>query len=171
MGPSFVVLAALWFMAAKRKRIDRVLNFKCVSDSSLAGILKVLDDGERSSESLRQSVGRTRKKCFEADTTYGRVLKPIALPMVDSTTPFNWVCPDPFALLNWMCENSAKFEHMLVSTHAHNPSSPIDPWSCIFYDDEATPGAILKLDNKRKTWGLYFSFKELGQELLWHEQN
>ena len=50
------------------------------------------------------------------------------------------------------------------------PSSPVQPWDAVVYFDEATPGAVLHLDNHRKIWCIYVTFLNFGPAVVQHEQ-
>ena len=49
--------------------------------------------------------------------------------------------------------------------------SPTQPWSIVFYTDEASPGNLLRVDNTSKSHAFYFSFSEFGAEALSKEFN
>ena len=45
------------------------------------------------------------------------------------------------------------------------------PWSIVFYTDEASLGNLLRMDNTRKWHAFYFSVSEFGAEALSKEYN
>ena len=49
------------------------------------------------------------------------------------------------------------------------PSSLTQPWSIVVYTDEASTGALLKIDNTRKAYLWYWQFAEFGPEVLSRE--
>ena len=90
----------------------------------------------------------------------------ILLPSIGRAAPFVWEVGDLPKVLKHFTHVSVEFKDMLADLHARHPSSPGRPWKIIFYFDEATPGAVLDLNNSRKLWCFYISFRELGPSRL-----
>ena len=63
------------------------------------------------------------------------------------------------------CCTPEAFKRLVEKTVAKGPGV----WTLIYYEDEYTPGNILKPDNKRKTHATYMSVKEFGAAALHHE--
>ena len=71
-------------------------------------------------------------------------------------------------LLSYLAASFAQgggFADLLERCHQSSPSSYARPWHGIFYSDEVHPGNQLS-STTRKTWAVYFSFKEFGQATL-----
>lgn len=62
------------------------------------------------------------------------------------------------------------FFQLLLDKHNQRPSSFQRPWQGILYADELHPGNQLS-STARKTWCLYFSWLELGTDVLTDEKN
>ena len=62
------------------------------------------------------------------------------------------------------------FFQLLLDKHNQRPSSFQRPWQGILYADELHPGNQLS-STARKTWCLYFSWLELGTDVLADEKN
>lgn len=71
-------------------------------------------------------------------------------------------------LLSYLAASFAQgggFADLLERCHQSCPSSYAKPWHGIFYSDEVRPGNQLS-STTRKTWAVYFSFKEFSQATL-----
>ena len=71
-----------------------------------------------------------------------------------------------YFLFNDFLVTKYNFGHLLWSLHQENPSSLRKPWRLLYFADECTTGNLLKRDNTRKSWCIYFSFMEFGINLL-----
>ena len=81
---------------------------------------------------------------------YNNVGHEILLPSIGRAAPFVWEVGDMPKILKRFTHASVEFNDMLADLHARHPSSPGTPWRIVFYFDEATPGAVLDLNNLRK---------------------
>jgi hypothetical protein len=79
---------------------------------------------------------------------------------------FEWEFADPGKLLANMVARSPALNNLFAETASRHPPSPDRPWSLVVGFDEFTPGNKLKVDNRRKTMVLSFSFLEFGQTAL-----
>ena len=75
----------------------------------------------------------------------------------------------PGAMLSWMADRSSAFARRLIELHQDEPSSPERPWRILLYADEIGVGNLLRVDNTRKTWAIYWGVLELGPQTLSHE--
>ena len=103
-------------------------------------------------------------------TPCGSLLKQLNLPLARGQY-LSWDVVDPAALLSWLCSVSAAFDTQIAALHASRPSSHARPWSLVIYVDEATAGALLRLDPSRKSHLWYWQFEEWGPEILSRESN
>ena len=83
---------------------------------------------------------------------------------------FEWKFFDPNRLVAHMVEASPKLSSAFREALAKRACSADSPWHMIVVWDEFVPGNVLSSTNARKTMVLSFSFLELGQEKLWHEE-
>ena len=72
-------------------------------------------------------------------------------------------------LLSYLAASFAQdgggFADLLERCHQSSPSSYARPWHGVFYSGEVHPGNQMS-STTRKTWAVYFSFKEFGQATL-----
>ena len=104
------------------------------------------------------------------DTPYGKIIQDLELDLKSGKT-LKWPAAHPGALLTYLCTYAAPFMEHIADSIKRIGSSPSKPWRINFYADEAAAGALLKLDLKRKSWMIYWSFLEFGPEFLAHESN
>ncbi len=78
----------------------------------------------------------------------------------------DWEFADPNTLLVNLVEHSPALNRLFTEAVRISPPSVVKPWSLVVGFDEFVPGNKLKVDNKRKTMVLSFSFLELGQAAL-----
>jgi hypothetical protein len=87
------------------------------------------------------------------------------MPLTTGGT-FEWEFADPGKLLANMVDRSPALNLLFAEAASKHPPSIERPWSLVVGFDEFTPGDKLKVDNRRKTMVLSFSFLELGQVAL-----
>ena len=68
------------------------------------------------------------------------------------------------------CELSRAFCGFLKKLLEH-PCSPTQPWSIVFYNDEASLGNLLRVDSTRKSYAFDSSCSGFGAEALIKEYN
>ena len=83
----------------------------------------------------------------------------------------DWPCCHPGANLSWLCSTSSGFDDYFKGRHQAQPSSPDQPWKLCIYADEATVGNLLRVDNTRKAWLVYWGIVDMGAQFLSHENN
>lgn len=89
----------------------------------------------------------------------------LQMPLTAGGT-FTWEFADPNALLASMVAHSRQLNALFTEAVRRSPPSLDKPWSLVVAFDEFAPGNKLKVDNRRKTMVLSFSFLELGQFAL-----
>ena len=75
--------------------------------------------------------------------------------------PISWAVAPLHEQLIYYCKHVDIFRDVLSKLFMENGNR----WHMVFYVDEATPGALLRADNKRKTALFYCSFMEFAQLL------
>jgi hypothetical protein len=78
----------------------------------------------------------------------------------------DWEFADPNTLLANLVEHSPALNRLFTEAVRISPPSVVKPWSLVVGFDEFVPGNKLKVDNRRKSMVLSFSFLELGQAAL-----
>ena len=76
---------------------------------------------------------------------------------------FLWHAADPLRLIRYYCKHSIAFRGLMVDVANTLPADHV--YRLVIYYDEAVPGALLRLDNRRKFWGFYCGCLEFGHRL------
>jgi hypothetical protein len=80
-----------------------------------------------------------------------------------------WHCASLKKTLQHAVAKSPRFRQAVHAAWLRGEGAlPDRPMRLIIYGDEATPGMVLRLDNRRKLLGIYWSLREFGAELLKH---
>ena len=129
-----------------------------VSDRALARIVALLGEEDEDPESLRHSIRRGVEATFDQPTPYGAIFKWLTLPNVESGAPgikVSYICPKAF--LHWLVLQSPKGFQALQQASVGR-----ETLSLMIYNDGATCGNMLDVDQSKKMEVFYFSFLELG---------
>ena len=100
--------------------------------------------------------------------TYGKLVEPIELPLKNGRTQVVWI-QNPLAALCDAMHNLKGYASMVRKAmgEAHPPSSD-KPWHLVIYSDEISMSPLK--EDRRKTMAVYYSFLELGADLLMREE-
>ena len=167
--PSVELTIALSAMEGERpQKLRKLNNFKrnipFCSQRALSAILELVEkEGvpELHNEKQLKEASRAElaKMCH-----YGPIFEEKVAKTVDGgTTTLLFL-----NLLSYLAASFAQgggFADLLERCHKSCPSSYAKPWHGIFYSDEVHPGNQLS-STTRKTWAVYFSFREFGQSTL-----
>ena len=149
--------------AAKIARIQKLQGVG-ISNSRL---LRLLAEVRRDPQVVQDITSRR-----QLDNSFAAIYDSVAEPVVlqlDDGTALDWEIVCMPRCIRHFADISDEFRAMLAELHTKRPSTPDNPWHWIIYFDEATPGAVLRQDNKRKVWCFYAGVKELGPDWLQHE--
>ena len=137
-----------------------------VSRSALANILKSLQEDPKLLQEAGSSSSLKRKRddAVNVETPHGKVLHKLEVVDNDGNKQHIDACNVP--ALIWYLLRSEPLKKVFVEALRKNPSSVSVPWNIVLYTDEITPGNPLKATNKRKVWGVYATFKELGKKVM-----
>ena len=150
---------------AKRARVEELASQGC----NAAQVHRVLTVLKKHPELLEDNLSE-RQLQRAAPKAFDRVRDTLKLARLNGGDDFEWgTCSLPAALQD-MARNSSEYFHLLADTHAKHPTTPATPWKAVVYFDEATPGAVLHLDNHEKTWCVYVTFLNFGPTVLQHGQ-
>ena len=153
---------------AKSAKLQKVESFrrKCphVTASALAAIVsEIHQHGIPDLAGNRNRLKEATQKIVNEETPYGKLLITVdVVSKKDESKTLPLLCINPLALLHKSIEADGGFAKFFYQRLRLSPSSPEAPWSLILYSDEIVPGNALSSDNKRKVWGVYFSFMEFG---------
>lgn len=151
-------------MDAKRLKKSSLVGIKGVTESALSAVLGALRDQGALSDDFggisRRVLARDLEESVQVPTLYGPPIQSISLPT--SSGSISWELVNPFAVLNLLAQKVPGFGSALRGRLAERPCSPDQPWSIIYYTDEASTGNLLHIDPSRKSWLFYWSFKEFG---------
>jgi len=143
--------------AKKRARIQNAMGVARVGSTTLARIIGLV----RQTPELMEDVS-SRK---DVDKAMLAVLDEVSItldvPLIGGGARA-WQIASLPKLLHFLCERSKPYRELLQATYAKHASTPLEPWHLIIAEDELTPGALLHLDNKRKTLAHYCSIAEFG---------
>lgn len=101
------------------------------------------------------------------DEVWVRVGCTIKVP-VDGGGEFEWHCVSLPKVLQLVAAESEHMRRILSELFQKTPCTHDAPYHLILYADEAVPGNVLRLDNKRKIMCIYVSIRELGPRFLKH---
>ena len=157
--------------ANKLRRLEEFRRTKphC-SASALAQILTDIKHHGAPELTDRKSMRQARDKVATLVAPYGCILKPMNV-MSKSGAMLQVPMACPFASLTYVMQDSDSFRSCFKKCLSTKPSTPEQPWSIVLYCDEVTPGNPLATLNKRRFHAFYWSFLELGTEVLSHEES
>jgi len=89
----------------------------------------------------------------------------IKLP-TDDGGEFAWELVDPNPMFASVAAVNERWASLIKAAVAERPPTIDNKWSLILGYDEFSPGNTLKVDNRRKTMVLSFTFLELGQSAI-----
>ena len=75
---------------------------------------------------------------------------------------FQWHTASFSKLFKVVCRESPRYKELILQMFLNRPPTADAPWDLIIYADEATPGNILRVDNRRKLLAFYTAVKQLG---------
>ena len=153
-------------MAAKRAKLRHLLAVG-VPDVKLVKIIKALRKDEETLHGppvTAQALQRALQDIWQA-VGYIEHLPSSKL----GAKPFEWDCASLPKMLELFCKESVHFQAALRTIFVTKPVTPESPLHLVAYADEVIPGAVLRLENKRKIFCVYVSVSEFGPGLLKHE--
>lgn len=156
-------------MSPKKRKLARLADH--ANHSACSAILRIVrEEGIDDLDGLSQ---RSLKRAIVADqrleTPYGKVVQQVELQT--DARPFRWHVVHPAACLTFLATTCKPFERKLEMMLESQKPSVESPWAIILYADETSPGALLKVDNTRKTMLIYWQFRQSGREILSRENN
>ena len=144
---------------AKRQRGTRALiGLHGVPDRALVDMLGRL----RADPVLLEDIPGRKALTHEVNRVFlaaGGTLLPLALN--NMSNPHMWTVFRPQSLLRYFIEQAPAFRSVMRSALRAKRPSPTQPWNILFYQDDITPGNVLRPDLGRKITCVYFSFKKL----------
>ena len=142
---------------AKRQRCA-LIGLHGVPDRALVDILGRL----RADPVLLEDIPLRQHLTDEVNRVFldaGGCLLPLAL--IEKSNPHMWAVFRPQSLVRYFIEQAPAFRSIMRSSLRAKRPSPTTPWNILFYQDDITPGNVLRPDLGRKCTCVYFSFKEL----------
>ena len=138
-------------MTERPSKAARVAKLQCIGINT-ARLAKLLADLSRDPAILdrppdRYAIGRMER------AAYSNVIEHEKLPMVntDFGNPFDWALTSLPAYMKRLVDTSPAFKDLMSDLWSRSPCTPTAPWRLLFNFDEATPGMVLRQDNKRKS--------------------
>ena len=144
---------------------------KLVSQSALASIFEEIEEHGLPKAKSRSSIKRARDESVDIETPYGKLLvsEQAVLTLEEGQekpemATFFFV--NPLSLIHYICQNCdeyATFFKQMLDRHQPNFDRKLD---IVAYNDEVTPGNVLRHVNERKVYIAYWSFKAHGLPAL-----
>ena len=144
--------------------LQHLLQTGGATNSALVSILKKL----KAAPELLDSASASRLKDANQAAFFG-MRHVHQLEVEGHVGPFEWEMCDPNRLVAYLVETCPRLAEAFADAARRHPCSAEQPWHVCIGFDEFTPGNLLRPNNARKTMALNFSFMELGQERLWHD--
>ena len=144
-------------MSLKRGSLAQLIGIKRVSDSALVSIAKKLREDDCGPV--------TEKRIYSlVQDVFARAGSIISLPT--ESGEFKWAVLRLDRVVQLLVEELAPFRALMSEALRASEGGKLD---MLFYLDEVCPGNVLKIDNKRKFWALYASFKQFSPHRLCRE--
>ena len=136
-------------------------------------LMKVHREGLPESGLSRQTIQRSREQLSRDTTPYVTLLQSVQVNHAQQGL-VNLPVQAPLPILYNTISTSAAFSDAVEKALVAKPPTAADPWRLVVYGDEITCGQTLRVDNKRKVEGVYWSIMDLGslalsQEHSWFE--
>ena len=144
-----------------------------VTQRGITNLSKELTESNLESTFSRATIYRARKaRCYKDVPPYGRLveLKEFFVQEKGEAKPIKIGFANPSAMLAEQCALSEHFSRLIGDAYERNPCSPSAPWNIIFYQDGVNPSDGLGKNQRKKSCCFYYSFLELGQRALAHEE-
>ena len=138
---------------AKRLRTGLALQRKCKNQTALRDVLQIVRENPGAANSLHSRM--TLYNHLDALWSMVGQSEQLTTPSGD----FTWDTLSLPAVLQLFEQESVEFADLLADTFAKYPCTPDCPWRLIMNFDEATPGMILSLNNRRKMWVIMVSYE------------
>ena len=144
---------------SKRRRTD-LRSFGGIADATLVALFGRLRDDP----TLLSSCPAERRQFARIDERAYNEEVGLEINLSMTTGPdFLWHAADPVRLIRYYCKHSIAFRGLMADAASTLPADHV--YKLVIYYDEATPGALLRLDNRRKFWSFYCSCLEFGHRL------
>ena len=154
---------------AKLQKLEQFRrNLPHISASALAAVLATAEKEGIPERHSRHDIRHARDNECNIATPFGPLIQ--ELDLVSNTggrIKLNVL--HPLAVLWSAVYTCTAFRDLFLARLEEKPSTYETPWSLIIYSDEVTPGAALSHDNLRKVQTVYYSFLELGPNVLARE--
>ncbi len=155
--------------AAKLRKLDAFRrSLPHVSGSALAAVLEEIEQSGMPELRSRWDLGRASTLELGHETPYGKCSSTLSLKAKHGSD-IKLPVVNPHAFIYRSFQLGGSFTSLVSERLAAVPSTPENPWRIIMYSDEVVPGNPLAHDNRRKVWVIYFSWIELGSEILSNE--
>ena len=152
---------------AKRARLNELGREHFVTDSAKAGLIRDIKRLGIPEAASRSAFERARRKTCSRETPFGALVQSVDLPLQDggSETIF---FQHPLAMLHACCEDHSAYRELIIDVLHRRPSTPEDPWGLMVYNDEVGVSPLSGHDS-RETQAVYWTFRELGHEVISRE--
>ena len=151
---------------AERHRKIRRLALPGIPDAKLVELVARMQEDDLDVEDLtisRKSIRQAFKKIWD------QIRQVESIQTSRPHRPFKWECISYPRFLKLMVQESPGVRSILRQLWMKQPCTYDAPYHLAIYADEATPGNVLRLDNKRKVLCVYIAIREVGPTYLKNE--
>ena len=153
-------------MAQRPSKKTRILQLRgrCPNQRALSAVVSQLrDDPSLQALDSRQKIQRA------TDDLWARVGQSHVVQLNGSDGTFTWATLSLRRAFEFLAVESHGYLMLLVDLYRRAPCTPDAPWELILNFDEAVPGNVLMLGNRRKMWTIMVSIKQFGPHVLQHD--
>ena len=140
-----------------------------VSQQALSSLLQIAAKEPLPDLARLADIRDARDSSVREVTPYGPLHQEITIGTIKGE-PVKLEVQHPLAMLYKVCAVSSSMSDLISRTATARPSSPAAPWRIILYGDEILPGNQLAHNNKRKSWGIYWSILDFGTDVISNEE-
>ncbi len=150
-------------MAAKRQRI---LNVVSHARTSIRTLDRIFADLRENPSVIYEANRKTMSDAQKAECKH--LMEELTVP-VPRAASFRWPVVSLPQVLVWLTSTCIAFRRLLIQLYEKHRPTPAKPWSLLVYGDEATPGAVLRQDNRRKTMAIHATILQFGPDIYKHD--
>jgi len=140
----------------------RLVSGSKMSLSSLAALQRKI---RQQPELIQDEASRFALK-RAAQRNFSTLRADIPLPLAEGGDDVIWPTASFPQALQYLVSSCEGFRQMIRHLHESAPSTPEKPWRLCIYFDENTPGAVLRLANRRKCMSMCIAIVDLGPAVL-----
>ena len=151
-----------------RAKQQKLFHLRTRTSASAREIVNLLQQASAEPELPRIATARMLDRALEQETRH--LVSYLQLP-IEVGGHFDCPVVRLDRLLPWLLGHCGHFREVCARMHQCRAPTPAMPYALLFYCDEATPGDVLRLDNRRKAMWLYCAIADastmLHRDAMW----